>query len=103
MTLLAGLIAGFAGTMITTVLGSVFGQQDPVTLLLLTQAVSTVVAAFTGAWTGAVIALIYIDIRIRTEHLDYALRIAAESDRRARLQAPGQPGDGLNPPPAPGG
>lgn len=103
VTLLAGIIAGFASTVITIVLSSVFGQQDPVTLVLITQAVSTVVAAFTGAWTGAVIALLYIDIRIRTEHLDYALRIAAESDRRARLQAPGQAGNGLNPPPAPAG
>jgi len=103
VTLLAGIIAGFVSTVITTVLSSVFGQQDAVGVLLITQAVGTVIAAFTGAWTGAVIALLYIDIRIRTEHLDYALRIAAESDRRARIQAPGQAGDGLNPPPAPAG
>ncbi|MFN8197223.1 hypothetical protein [Nakamurella multipartita] len=115
VTLLAGIISGFTSTVITTVLSSVVSQSDPVSALLITQLIGTVVAAFTGAWTGAVIALIYIDIRIRTEHLDYALRIAAESDRRARLQdrAPGpdqrpgqrpdQPPDGLIPPPPPAG
>ena len=103
VTLLAGIIAGFASTMITIVLSSVSGQQDPVTLVLITQAVSTVVAAFTGAWTGAVIALLYIDIRIRTEHLDYALRIAAGRTGGPASRPPGQAGDGLNPPPAPAG
>lgn len=100
VTLLAGVIAGIASTIVTTVLSSVFGQQDAVTLVLITQAVGAVVAAFTGAWTGAVIALLYIDIRIRTERLDYALRIAAASDaQRARQQESG----GFTPPPEPAG
>lgn len=103
VAVLAGLIAVVAGTVVTTVLSSVFGQQDPVTLLLITQSVGTVVAAFTGAWSGAVIALLYIDIRIRTEHLDYALRIAAASDRQRAQQQARQPRDGLNPPPEPAG
>jgi hypothetical protein len=103
VTVLAGLIAGVAGTVVTTLLSSVFGQQDPVTLLLISQSVGTLVAAFTGAWSGAVIALLYIDIRIRTEHLDYALRIAAASDRQRAQQQTRQPRDGLNPPPEPAG
>ncbi len=110
VTVLAGLIAGIAGTVITTVLSSVAGSRDPVTLLLITQGVSTVVAAFTGAWTGAVIALLYIDVRIRTERLDYALRVAADSDRQRAQQAQQEvrpvhrpTGDGLTPPPPPAG
>jgi hypothetical protein len=39
-----------------------------------------VVGGLAAAWTGAVVAVLYIDIRIRTEHLDQALRYAAAQE-----------------------
>lgn len=108
---LALLISTVGGAIVTTVLGSLFGQHDAVTTLLITQGVGAVVGAFTGAWTGAVVALLYIDVRIRTERLDYALRLAADLDRHRRTGS-GGPGDapagpeagpaGLTPPPPAG-
>ena len=98
---LALLIGTVGGAIVTTVLSSLFGQHDPVTTLLITQGVGAVVGAFTGAWTGAVVALLYIDVRIRTERLDYALRLAADLDRQ-RKSGPAGP-DGLSPPPPPAG
>lgn len=102
---LALLISTVGGAIVTTVLSSLFGQHDPVTTLLITQGVGAVVGAFTGAWTGAVVALLYIDIRIRTERLDYALRLAADLDKH-RQTGPGGPAgsgpSGLTPPPPAG-
>lgn len=100
---LAVLIGTLGGGVVTTVLGSLFGQHDAVTTLLITQGLGAVVGAFTGAWTGAVVALLYIDIRIRTERLDYALRLAADLDRKRGPGPAGAPGDGLNPPTTPAG
>lgn len=97
---LAVLIGTLGGAVVTAVLGSLFGQHDPVTTLLITQGIGAVVGAFTGAWTGAVIALLYIDIRIRTERLDYALRLAADLDRKRGPGRDGPPAGGLTPPPA---
>lgn len=99
------LIGTLGGGVVTTVLGSLFGQHDPVTMLLITQGIGAVVGAFTGAWSGAVVALLYIDIRIRTERLDYALRLAADLDRqRGAGGGPASPpGGGVNPPPTPAG
>ena len=97
---LALLIGTVGGAIVTTVLSSLFGQHDAVTTLLITQGVGAVVGAFTGAWTGAVVALLYIDVRIRTERLDYALRLAADLDRQRKF---GQGGSsGLTPPPVAG-
>ncbi len=104
VTLLAGVITTITGVVITSVISAAFGQQDPVTTLLITQGIGVVVGAFTGAWTASVVALLYIDIRIRTERLDYALRIAAASDQqRARHQARDRADGGINPPPEPAG
>ena len=89
---LALLIGTLGGAVVTTVLSTVFGQHDAVTTLLITQGVGTVVGAFTGAWTGAVVALLYVDIRIRTERLDYALRLAADLDRQRQAGQGGPPG-----------
>ena len=97
---LALLIGTFGGAVVTTVASAPFGQQDAVAALLITQGIGAVVGAFTGAWTGAVVALLYIDVRIRSERLDYALRVAAASDRQRARQ---HPGGGFNPPPAPAG
>lgn len=39
--------------------------------------VTALVSAVTGSWTGAVLALLYVDIRLRTENLGQALRAHA--------------------------
>lgn len=100
VTLLAGVIAGISAAVLTTVVSSLFGTHDPTTLLLITQGIGAVVGAFTGAWTGAVVALLYIDVRIRSERLDYALRLAADLDRQRRSGPGGAPG--ITPPPPAG-
>ena len=46
----------------------------------------SLVGGLAAAWTGAVVAVLYIDVRIRTEHLDQALRSAA-----AARPCPAQP------------
>jgi hypothetical protein len=98
---LALLIGTVGGAVVTTVVSSLFGQHDAATTLLITQGVGAVVGAFTGAWTGAVVALLYIDVRIRTERLDYALRLAADLDRQRR-SGQGGPSAGVTPPPPAG-
>ena len=83
------LIAGsLAGAIVSSLAGAVLGGTGSVTALLVTQAVAVLVTGLTGAWTGAVLALLYIDIRIRTERLDQALWAAAQ---RARLSPPDLP------------
>ncbi len=80
------------GTGIDIVVGSVVvaasRSLSPLTALLVSQGVSALVAAVTTTWTGAVIALLYIDLRIRREGLAQALHQTAAADRaagRARL------------------
>lgn len=52
------------------------GLSD-VAALVITDAVGAVLAAITSSWIGAVIALKYLDIRIRDENLASALRASA--------------------------
>jgi hypothetical protein len=47
------------------------------TSLIVGDVVAAVVSAITLPWVGAVIALLYVDIRIRTENLGPALRAHA--------------------------
>ena len=84
VTLIAGSVAA---AIVSSFAGAVVGGTGSVTTLLVTQTVSVLVGGIAGAWTGAVIALLYIDVRIRTEHLDDALRAAAAADR-SRVSPP---------------
>jgi len=76
------MIAGaLASTLVSTLVAAVAAQANSVTVLIVTQLVAVIVGGLASAWTGAVVALLYIDVRIRTEHLDQALRSAAAADR----------------------
>ncbi len=78
VTLIAGAVAS---AIVSSLAGYVVGGTSPVTALLVTQVVAVLVGGIAGAWTGAVFALLYIDVRIRTEQLDRALWAAAERSR----------------------
>jgi hypothetical protein len=85
-------IAGtLASAVMTTLVGGLAGATGSVSAFVLAQFVSVLVGGFFAGWTGAVVAVLYVDIRIRTEHLDQVLRIAAAADR-ARLNPPTPPG-----------
>ncbi|MEP6559501.1 MAG: hypothetical protein ABJD68_00295 [Nakamurella sp.] len=75
--IIAMLISSVASTIVASLAGAIFASASAVTSLLITQLVSSVVGGLGTAWTGAVVAVLYIDIRIRSEHLDEALRSAA--------------------------
>ena len=77
------IVGALAGAVVSTLVAAVVAQSDAVTVLIITQVVAVIVGGLTGAWTGAVVALLYVDIRIRTEHLDQALRSAAAADQAA--------------------
>lgn len=83
------------GTLVNAVVaalvGGFAGAAGSVGAFLLSEIVAVLVGGVFAGWTGAVIAVLYIDIRIRTEHLDQTLRIAAANDR-ARLNPPTPPG-----------
>lgn len=84
-----------AGTLVNAVvaalIGGIAGAAGSVGAFLLAEIVAVLVGGLFAGWTGAVVAVLYIDIRIRTEHLDQTLRIAAANDR-ARLNPPTLPG-----------
>jgi hypothetical protein len=89
VTLLAGTVAS---AVVAAMAGAVVGQTGSVTGLVVSQLVSVLVGGLANAWTGAVIAVLYIDVRIRTEHLDQSLRAAAAADLINRPVPPVQPG-----------
>lgn len=78
VTLIAGAVASAIASALA---GYVVGGTSAVTALLITQVVAVLVGGIAGAWTGAVFALLYIDVRIRTEQLDRALWAAANRSR----------------------
>ncbi len=109
-TLASGAVAS---AIVSSFAGAVVGGTGSVTTLLVTQLVAVLVTGLAGAWTGAVIALLYIDVRIRTEQLDRALWAAAEraaAERAAAERAatersgviPPEPGGRLTAPSGPG-
>ena len=104
---LAMIIGFFVDVLASTVAGAIFGAVDAITALVITQGVSVLMAGLTGSFTGAVVAVLYIDVRIRSEGLADSLRMAAAADRlRGDPTMPrGVPGvnpGGLTPPERPG-
>ncbi len=73
ITVLATVFVVLIGLVEGAIAGRLVSAGDDVTRLLLTQGLSVVVAAFTGAWLAGVTAMLYIDIRLRREHLAQAL------------------------------
>ena len=88
VTIVSGSVAG---AVVASLVGALVGDPGSVTELMVTQLVSALVSGLAAAWTGAVVAVLYIDVRIRTEHLDQALRAAAAADR-ARINPAGPAG-----------
>jgi len=104
---LAMIIGFFLDVLASTLATAVFGAVDAVTLLVITQSVSVLVAGLTGSFTGAVVAVLYIDVRIRSEGLADSLRMAAAADRlrvdpTVHRGIPGVNPGGLTPPERPG-
>jgi len=80
-----------ASALAAFIAGALVGQASSGTALVVTEFVSVLVGGLAAAWTGAVVAVLYVDVRIRREHLDQALRSAAAAER-SRLNPPTQPG-----------
>jgi hypothetical protein len=89
LTLIAGTLAS---AVVSAAAGTIVGQAGSVTALVVSQLVSVLVGGIASAWTGAVIAVLYIDVRIRSEHLGQALRLAAAADLANRPTPPVPPG-----------
>ena len=88
VTTVSGVVAG---AIVAAVLGGLAGSSGSLGSYLLSEVVAVLVGGVFAAWTGCVVSVLYVDIRIRTEHLDQALRAAAAAER-SRLNPPTQPG-----------
>ena len=74
----AALLVGVViDTVVSSLVLSIFSVTDPTWSIVVQQCVGVVVGAVTGAWFAAVVALTYIDARIRSEGLGHALQRAA--------------------------
>lgn len=63
--------------LIASLVLSAMGITDAVMLLIVGDVVTALTSAFTLSWVAAVIALLYVDLRIRVENLGPALRAQA--------------------------
>ena len=88
VTLISGSVAG---AIVSSFAGAVVGGSGTAGTLVVTELVAVLVTGLANAWTGAVVAVLYIDVRIRSEHLDQALRVAAAADRAAAQAGPMDP------------
>lgn len=77
VTLLVMLLAYLLQLVVTVLLTSTAPTLDAVAALLVRDAVAAVVSGVTLPWVGAVLALLYFDIRVRREGLGEALRRSA--------------------------
>jgi hypothetical protein len=77
VTLLVVVITYLIELVIISVVVAPAGSLSDTGLLIATSAVGVVVSAFTVSWVAAVIALLYVDIRVRSENLAPALRAFA--------------------------
>lgn len=74
------------GLVASALVGGILGGTLPSTgfgASVAVEAVAILVGALIGAWSGAVQAVVYIDLRIRSEGLAPALEAAAAADRAA--------------------
>jgi hypothetical protein len=94
---LSMIIGSVTSVIVSSLIGTLVGSTSTVTLLIVSQFVAVLVGGLTSAWTGGVVALLYIDVRIRTERLGDALRWAAATDRTQGNTYPQTPGGAINP------
>lgn len=79
VTLLILLVTVAIEAVISALVLTMANVTDPVTSLLVSDGVTALVSAITLPWIASVIALLYVDIRIRTENLAPALRAQAQA------------------------
>lgn len=77
MTLLIVVITAVIDAVISSAVVAAVTHLSPVAGLVVSSAVGAVVAAVTSSWIGAVIALLYVDARLRSENLGPTLRAFA--------------------------
>jgi hypothetical protein len=77
VSILASLIAAGIGVVFSMIIGALISTSEPTAHLLVTQGVGLLVTALTTAWSSSVVAMLYIDIRMRREGLAQALLAAA--------------------------
>lgn len=77
VSILAGLISGAIGLVVSSIIGRLVSTEQPVSHLVVTSVATALVSALTVAWSSSVVAMLYIDIRIRREGLAQALTAAA--------------------------
>jgi hypothetical protein len=88
VTVLIILVAFGIETVVSSVVLSAAGSLSPLGSMVLAEVVTALISGVTTSWVGAVIALLYIDIRVRTENLGPALRAFAAADRSRRTAGP---------------
>ena len=77
LSLLALLAGNLASALLSTVVASAFGTLNADTAMIVSAVVAAVVASFATTWQAAMVAVLYIDARIRRERLGEALWTAA--------------------------
>ncbi|MEO7125824.1 MAG: hypothetical protein ABI382_09745 [Nakamurella sp.] len=78
VTLLIVIIVVVIEAVISAVVVALIPSLSPVAVLVVGDIVTALVSAVTMSWVGAVIALLYVDIRLRTENLGATLRAYAQ-------------------------
>lgn len=89
--LLLGLITGGIDLLLTgfvtvalTGYGDTIGSLSATAAFVIVQFVGVAIAAVTGSWSAAVVAILYIDLRVRKENLGDILRAHAAAQTTAR-------------------
>jgi hypothetical protein len=82
-TLLAGIASAVVVAILTSLVTSVVSSPDAVTGLLISDALTAIVAMFTATYLASVVAVVYVEIRVRAEGLGQSLRAAAAADPRS--------------------
>lgn len=81
IVLITAVIDAVIGSLAVPIVEAFGAVLSDVAALVITDAVGAVLAAITSSWIGAVIALQYLDIRIRDENLAAALRASAPAEQ----------------------
>lgn len=80
--LIVGIASAILVSVLTPIVGSAFGSPDAVAGLVISEVLAAIVALFTSTYLASVVAVLYIEIRVRTEGLGNTLRAAAAADPR---------------------
>ena len=77
VSLLIGLIVGVIAVVVSLLIGKIVSTADPLQHLFITQAASVLASAILAPWSACVVAMLYVDIRMRREGLADALLAAS--------------------------